>query len=69
MAAGERCARCGHVVPYAVKQRCIADGGYCETAVDGGDIARSSSPKKAGARRAPARARARKPAKKGSKKK
>lgn len=66
MGLGERCTKCGHVVPSAVKQRCLADGAYC--VVDGGDIATSSSPKKGSARRAPARARARKPAKKARRK-
>lgn len=62
MGLGERCTKCGHVVPSTVKQRCIADGGYC-------DIASSSSPSKSAARRAPARARARKPAKKKARRK
>lgn len=56
MGQGERCAKCGHVVPYGVRQRCLA-AGHCTMAA--GDVASSSSPGDAGARRAPARARAR----------
>lgn len=66
MGQGERCPKCGHVVPLGVKQRCITDGAYCETpGVDGADIA-SSSPRSphAGSARRPRPARARKPARK-----